>query len=258
MPRFLPAALLLAAPVLGTTPLAAQDRAPIVFEGNGQFRTIDCAGRDAVVRGERNDLTFVGGCRSLTVEGNASRIRAALAPNARVVLRGEVLDLAWSQADAGEAPRFATEGRQIRVERSAEPIGVAANRAARRENTARGVTLNLSGDVLFGFGQDRLGPNAAQGLDEVATLIRQMRPRSMTIVGHTDSVGDEATNRDLSLRRARAVQRWLEERAGDAMPAVVVDGRGEADPIAPNARTDGRDDPDGRAQNRRVEITLER
>jgi outer membrane protein OmpA-like peptidoglycan-associated protein len=253
MRRFLTAALLLAA-----TPLAAQDRGPIVFEGNGQSRTIDCAGRDAVVRGERNDLTFTGGCRSLTVEGNASRIRAALAPNARVVLRGEVLDLAWSQTDAGEAPRFATEGRQIRVERSAEPIGVAANRAARRENTARGVTLNLSGDVLFGFGQDRLGPNAAQGLDEVATLIRQMRPRSMTIVGHTDSVGDEATNRDLSLRRARAVQRWLEERAGDAMPAVVVDGRGEADPIASNTRQDGRDDPEGRAQNRRVEITLER
>jgi outer membrane protein OmpA-like peptidoglycan-associated protein len=253
MRRALTAALLLAA-----SPLAAQDRGPIVFEGNGQSRVIDCAGRDAIARGERNELTFVGGCRSLQVEGNASRVRAALAPGARVLLRGEVIDLAWSQTDPGEAPRFVTEGRQIRVERSAEPIGVAANRATRRETNARGVTLNLSGDVLFGFGSDRLGPNAAEGLDEVAGLIRQMRPRSITIVGHTDSVGDEAANRDLSLRRARAVQRWLEERAGGTMPAVVVDGRGEADPVAPNTRPDGRDDPDGRAQNRRVEITLER
>jgi outer membrane protein OmpA-like peptidoglycan-associated protein len=244
------ALLLLAAPVM------AQDRGPIVFEGNGQSRSIDCAGRDAVVRGERNEVTLTGGCRSLEVQGNASRIRAALAPGARVTLRGEVLDLAWSQVGEGEAPRFATEGRQIRVERAAAPI--TATRPAARRETARGVTLNLSGDVLFPFGSERLAPGAAEGLEEVAGLIRQMRPRSITITGHTDSVGDEAANRELSLRRARAVQRWLEERAGGAMPAVVVDGRGEADPAVPNTRPDGRDDPEGRAQNRRVEITLER
>ena len=108
------------------------------------------------------------------------------------------------------------------------------------------------------FGSDRLRPEAAAGLQEVADLVRDLRPRGTTIVGYTDSVGDDAANRDLSSRRARAVQRWIEARAGGAMPAVVVEGRGEADPVQPNALPDGRDNPEGRALNRRVEFVLER
>jgi outer membrane protein OmpA-like peptidoglycan-associated protein len=120
------------------------------------------------------------------------------------------------------------------------------------------VQLSLSGDVLFPFGSDRLRPEAAEGLDEVAELIRDLRPRSITVVGYTDSVGDDQANRQLSVRRARAVHRWLQEKVGRDMPAVVVDGRGDADPVAPNTLPDGRDNPEGRALNRRVEFVLER
>ncbi len=255
MHRSLALIALLAAP-----PVFAQGLGPMIVEGNALSRSFDCTGRDVVVRGERNQLAFTGGCRSLEVQGSTSEIRAELAPGARVSLRGETLDLRWALIGDGPPPRIASEGRQLRVEQVAAFSGPATRQGtgiARRE-TARGIALNLSGDVLFPFGSDRLRPEAAAGLQEVADLIRDLRPRGVTIVGHTDAVGDEAANRDLSLRRARAVQRWLEERSGGAMPAVVVEGRGEAEPVAPNATPDGRDNPEGRALNRRVEFVLAR
>ncbi|WP_270937804.1 OmpA family protein [Falsiroseomonas oryzae] len=238
--------------LLGAWPVLAQGLGPLIVEGNALSRTIDCAGRDVVVRGERNQLAFTGGCRSLEVQGGTSEIRAELAPGARVSLRGDTLDLRWALLGDGPLPRIATDGRQIRVEQvSATPTPKGAQ-LTRRE-TARGVALNLSGDVLFPSGADRLRPEAAEGLAEVAELIRTLRPQALRIVGHTDSVGDAAMNRDLSLRRARSVQRWLEERVGQAaMPAVVVEGRGEVDPVAPNETEQGR------ALNRRVEFLLER
>ncbi len=239
-------------------PAGAQTLGPLIVEGNALSRSVDCTGRDVVVRGERNRLSFTGGCRSLEVQGNTSEIRAEMAPASRITLRGETLDLRWSQAGDGPPPRIMSEGRQIRVEQVAAAAPAARPGAVTRRETARGVALNLSGDVLFPFGSDRLRPEAAAGLQEVADLIRDLRPRSILIIGHTDAVGDDAANRELSLRRARAVQRWLEERAGGAMPAVVVEGRGEAEPIAPNATPEGRDNPEGRALNRRVEFVLER
>ena len=246
--------------IFGMPTAHAQGLGPLIVEGNAQSRTLDCAGRDVVVRGDRNQLAFTGGCRSLEVQGNTSEIQAELAPGARVVLRGDTLDLRWALLGDGPPPRISTEGRQVRVEQvaAAAPAARAGQQLTRRE-TAQGVALNLSGDVLFPFGADRLRPEAAQGLAEVADLIRTLRPRTLRIIGHTDAVGDDATNRDLSLRRARSVQRWLEERVGQgAMPAVVVEGRGSAEPVAPNAFADGRDNPEGRALNRRVEFFLER
>jgi outer membrane protein OmpA-like peptidoglycan-associated protein len=244
--------------LFGTAPALGQGLGPLIVEGNAQSRSLDCAGRDVVVRGERNQLSFTGGCRSLEVQGNTSEIRAELAPGARVSLRGDTLDLRWAMQGNGPPPRIVAEGRQIRVEQVAVAAPAGRAGAVTRRETARGVALNLSGDVLFPFAGDRLRPEAEAGLQEVVDLIRSLRPRSMTIIGHTDSVGDAAANRDLSLRRARAVQRWLEERAGSAMPPVVVEGRGAAEPVAPNATPDGRDNAEGRALNRRVEFVLER
>ncbi len=255
----------LAAPLaalLFTLPAAAQTGGPMIVEGNGQQRALDCTGRDVVVRGDRNALTFTGGCRSLEVLGSTNEVRAEMAPASRIAIRGDTVSLYWSLRGDGPPPRIATEGRQVAVQQvQATGRADAANRGAgqvMRRETARGIALSLSGDVLFPFGSDRLRPEAAEGLQEVATLIRDLRPQAIRIVGHTDSVGDDATNRDLSLRRARSVQRWLEERAGGAMPPVIVEGRGEGEPVAPNATPEGRDNPEGRALNRRVEFVLDR
>jgi outer membrane protein OmpA-like peptidoglycan-associated protein len=208
------------------------------------------------VRGERNQLVFTGGCRSIEVQGSTSRLRAELLPGAQVALRGDTLDFRWAQIGDGPPPRIATDGQLIRVEQVAT-AAAPGGPGARRDMGGR-VALNLSGDVLFPFGADRLRPEAAEGLQQVVNMVRELRPRSMTIIGHTDGVGDASANRELSLRRARAVQRWLEERVGDAMPAVLVEGRGEAEPVAPNTLPGGGDNPEGRARNRRVEFVLER
>ena len=73
----------------------------------------------------------------------------------------------------------------------------------------------------------------------------------MSIVGHTDSLGEDAYNLGLSQRRAEAVAAAVAASRPDL--SLTTEGRGEADPVAPNDNG-GEDNPDGRAANRRVEI----
>ncbi|GGC41711.1 hypothetical protein GCM10011504_20180 [Siccirubricoccus deserti] len=130
-----------------------------------------------------------------------------------------------------------------------------ANVVVERE-TARGTTLTVQNDVLFDFDKDELRPEAAQALGRVAEIIRQRQPRAVLVIGHTDSMGADAYNDALSRRRAEAVQAWLAAQGG-ALPPLRVEGRGEREPVAPNI-VDGRDNPEGRQANRRVEVLLER
>ncbi|MBI2710659.1 MAG: OmpA family protein [Actinobacteria bacterium] len=118
------------------------------------------------------------------------------------------------------------------------------------------VAVTLAADVLFAFDRADLSPAANTRLSEVARQIKALAKGPVAIVGYTDSVGTVAYNADLSLRRATSVRDAL---AGQ-LPGVTfnVSGRGEADPVAPNANPDGSDNPDGRARNRRVTITFRR
>ncbi len=125
------------------------------------------------------------------------------------------------------------------------------------EETPRATRLTVRNDLLFAFDRAELRPEAEQALQRVAEIIRQRRPRAVRIVGHTDAVGADAYNQTLSERRARSVQQWLAAQGG-GLPAIQAEGRGEAEPVAPNAQPDGRDDPEGRQRNRRVEVLLER
>ena len=127
------------------------------------------------------------------------------------------------------------------------------------EETPRATRLTVQNDVLFDFDRAELRAEASEALGRVAELVQQRRPRAVRILGHTDAVGSDAYNQELSLRRARSVERWLAENGGGAgLPPLAVEGRGEREPVAPNAAPDGRDDPEGRQKNRRVEILLER
>lgn len=139
-----------------------------------------------------------------------------------------------------EAERRATEA-LTRLERAGE-VGV-------RED-ARGTVLTLSGSVLFASGQAELLPSARIRLTEVADALKQS-DSALTIEGHTDALGPDSYNEELSLRRAEQVRDFLVSRG---MPAdrISVRGLGEYRPVASN-RT-----PEGRANNRRVEIVLQR
>ena len=124
------------------------------------------------------------------------------------------------------------------------------------EDTPRITRLTVRNDVLFDFDKSDLRPEASDALGRVAEIIRQRSPRAVSIVGHTDSIGDDAYNQTLSERRARSVEQWLTAHAQD-LPSLQATGRGEREPVAPNT-VDGRDNPDGRQQNRRVEVLLQR
>ena len=139
-----------------------------------------------------------------------------------------------------EAERRATEA-LTRLEQAGE-VGL-------RED-ARGTVLTLSGSVLFASGQAELLPSARNRLSEVADALKQS-DSALTIEGHTDAQGPDHYNEELSLRRAEEVRGSLVSQ-GVPPDRISVRGLGEYRPVASNST------PEGRANNRRVEIVLQR
>jgi outer membrane protein OmpA-like peptidoglycan-associated protein len=114
----------------------------------------------------------------------------------------------------------------------------------------------LASDTLFAFDKAELAPEAVPNLRRTHELIRRSGAGEITVTGHTDAKGDDAYNQELSRRRAQAVVDWLRRQDGLHAPAFKAVGRGATAPIAPNTRSDGSDDPEGRARNRRVEVKI--
>ncbi|RTQ49754.1 OmpA family protein [Hymenobacter gummosus] len=120
--------------------------------------------------------------------------------------------------------------------------------------TPEGPVLGLSADWLFEDGRPELKPTAEPALQQLAQRVRA-QPRTLLLVRcYTDSRGDDNENAQLAQVRAEAVAGWL--RQHQVTVPMEVQGLGEADPLVPNARPDGSDDPEARARNRRVEIVL--
>jgi OmpA-OmpF porin, OOP family len=119
-----------------------------------------------------------------------------------------------------------------------------------QETTDGGETvLRLDTDILFAFDSAEPPPTAGPA---IAALLQDVPSgAAVTILGHTDSRGDDAYNLELSRRRAEAVAGAVAAARPDL--SLTVEGRGETEPVAPNDSGD-EDNPDGRAENRRVEI----
>ncbi len=130
----------------------------------------------------------------------------------------------------------------------------ALDNSERVEEAPEETSIALASDVLFDFDKADLTPAANERLDALADDLDALGPRKITVGGHTDDHGDDAYNQDLSVRRAEAVHAALDQRL-DRDFTFQVDGYGESKPVAPNQHDDGSDNPEGRALNRRVEIT---
>jgi OOP family OmpA-OmpF porin len=129
-------------------------------------------------------------------------------------------------------------------------VAAAAEPAPEPMPTPVSETITLSAGALFDFDKSTIKPDAAAQLDEFAARIGRLSSvDSVSVVGHTDSVGTDAYNEKLSMRRASSVSDYL---VGRGVNAAVINtsGMGESQPVADNSTADGRE------QNRRVEITF--
>jgi len=115
---------------------------------------------------------------------------------------------------------------------------------------ARGTVITLSGAVLFTTGRSELLPIARNKLSEVAKALKAQGYKRLIVEGHTDSRGAPSSNESLSLSRAQAVRSFLVSE-GIESAKIEATGHGSRQPVADN------NTPDGRANNRRVEIVVD-
>jgi outer membrane protein OmpA-like peptidoglycan-associated protein len=162
------------------------------------------------------------------------------------------LDQARLQSREREAAAARTEASTARMEASAAQQQAAALQreieALQARPTDRGLVLTL-GDVLFETGKADLKAGTIDNLDRLAQFLAKHPDRTVTIEGHTDSVGGEDFNVGLSHRRAESVRSYL-LRQGIDTTRIQTQGMGESVPVASN------DTAGGRQQNRRVEIIV--
>lgn len=109
--------------------------------------------------------------------------------------------------------------------------------------------------INFDFDKYNIKSEFVPVLNEAAAILADNPKISIVIGGHTDSMGTEAYNMALSQRRANSVYEFFRKK-GIAAKRMKAVGYGEADPIAPNTNSNGTDNPEGRALNRRVELKV--
>src|SRR6476620_7245763 len=120
---------------------------------------------------------------------------------------------------------------------------------AKVERVGEGIEVTFDSGLLFDFDSDKIRPAAAANLTELARSLNKFGNSNLTIVGHTDSQGDDAYNQALSLRRANSASAYLQAQ-GVPSSRIATSGRGEMEPVASN------DTEAGRQQNRRVEVAI--
>ena len=163
--------------------------------------------------------------------------------------------IAKKQAEL-ERQRIALEKRSVELQQ--KELELEKARQELQQAGARSMSINLSGDVLFDYGQAALKPAAEESLKKVATVLSLFPDSTVTVEGYTDSKGAKATNLQLSKDRAMSVKDWLTKNGGVAPAAISAKGFGEQNAVAPNTNPDGSDNPIGRAKNRRVSIIVEK
>jgi outer membrane protein OmpA-like peptidoglycan-associated protein len=143
-----------------------------------------------------------------------------------------------------------TERRKEAENRAAQAAADLAKFASVKQDPVRGMVITLSGGVLFESAKWQLLPGAEAKLNEVAdALTKQDMTSTIAVEGHTDSQGKDAANQELSQKRAESVRTYLVSR-GIAADRITAGGFGASRSIADNAS------PEGRANNRRVEIVV--
>jgi len=109
--------------------------------------------------------------------------------------------------------------------------------------------VTFAADVLFDFDKSVIKPEGRSRLDDLAAKVTAINLEVVIAIGHTDSIGSDAYNQKLSVRRAEAVKAYLVSK-GIASNRIYTEGKGEKQPVASNKTRDGRQ------KNRRVEVEI--
>jgi outer membrane protein OmpA-like peptidoglycan-associated protein len=154
-----------------------------------------------------------------------------------------------AELQAERAARASAEEKAAEATRHLKDVEERLARLAAVRQEPRGMVITLSGSVLFASNQSTLLPEAEMRLNQVADALLSTRERNIVVEGYTDSRGSPEHNLMLSQQRADAVRAFLIGRGYDP-DRIVARGYGSAKPVADNGT------PEGRANNRRVEIVV--
>jgi OOP family OmpA-OmpF porin len=135
---------------------------------------------------------------------------------------------------------------------AAPPVPPGPARVAPPPPTSTKITF--AADAFFDFDKSTLKPEGRAALDDLVSKLRGISLEVIIAVGYTDSIGSDAYNQKLSVRRADSVKAYLVSK-GIEPNRIYTEGKGKTKPIAPNT-INGKDNPAGRAKNRRVEIEV--
>jgi outer membrane protein OmpA-like peptidoglycan-associated protein len=211
-------------------------------------------------RDQLNSVSEKARLDARTQEAELARQQTRSAQNATAIARNQAAaarnDAAVAQTQTNIARNDAAVARDraTSAQRDADAARMETEKLARQvmelnaRDTDRGLVVTL-GDVLFATGKSTIIGANNSNLAKLAVFLNQYEDRIVTIEGHTDSVGSESSNMNLSQRRADAVKDYLVHE-GIASGRLSVMGKGEGSPISNNA-TDT-----GRQQNRRVEVII--
>lgn len=162
----------------------------------------------------------------------------AMKGDRKTALKGAALGAA-----AGGGVGYYMDVQEAKLRQRLSGTGVSVSRVG------NDLVLNMPGNVTFKTDSSNINAGFYQVLDSVAIILKEYSDTTVTVVGHTDSVGDATYNQGLSEQRAQSVAGYLRSQ-GVAGQRFNVMGYGEQSPVASNSTKEGR------SQNRRVEITL--
>jgi outer membrane protein OmpA-like peptidoglycan-associated protein len=181
------------------------------------------------------------------LKGENDARAVAAASEADRLKRENEAQRAASQADLDRAAKEKAQAEAEKAELRAQLLKQ-FNSVLQTRDTARGLIVNMS-DVLFDTAKYSLRPLAREKLAKVAGIVSGHPGLRLDVEGHTDSVGGDEYNQQLSEQRGTAVRDYLTQQ-GMAVNSVTSKGFGETQPVASN------DTAKGRQQNRRVELVI--
>ena len=181
---------------------------------------------------------------------------AAIMPSSGLAQSSADPSLAKQQAQL-EKQKLELEKKSLELQRKEQELEK-ARLDLKAQESAQSLRLNLAGDLLFDYDKAALKPAAEEALKKVAVVLSLFPESKVRVEGYTDAKGGKSVNMTLSKERAETVKNWLVKNGGIAPATISSEGFGEENPVAPNTTAEGKDDPIGRAKNRRVSIVVDK